>query len=180
MAGSQRIDELSAADQELVAAALAVSARAYAPYSGFAVGAAVRTRSGTILRGANLENASYGVAICAEVSVLTMANATAAYDVEAMAVVGHKFTSPIDASQIVTPCGRCRQMIFEASQIAGTDTRVLSCSGDLQRIEVTTISQLLPSAFGPHNLGLDRTWVGMRSALEERVRALQGAVPTRH
>jgi cytidine deaminase len=174
MAGSRLLDELLPADQALVAAALSASARAYAPYSGFAVGAAVRTRSGAVLSGANLENASYGMAICAEVAAVAMANAAAAYDLEAIAVVGHKFTAPVDASQMVTPCGRCRQILFEASQISGTDIRVLSCSGDLQRIAVATISALLPSAFGPQNLGLDRASAGMRAMLEERVRALRG------
>jgi len=159
-------------DGALIRAALLASANAYAPYSGFAVGAAVRTRAGAIHTGANLENASYGLGFCAEVSAIAVANAAGAFDIEAIAVVGHKFTVPSDASQIVTPCGRCRQLIFEASQLSGTDIRVLSCSGDLARVSVATISALLPDAFGPANLGLTEVWPGMRTALQGRVRAL--------
>ncbi len=167
------IEALDPADRDLVRAALAASANAYAPYSGFAVGAAVRTRAGAIHTGANLENASYGLGICAEVSAITVANAAGAPDLEAIAVIGHKFTAPPDARQIVTPCGRCRQVIFEASQLSGVDIRVLSCAGDLRRIEISVISTLLPTAFGPANLGLTEVWPDMRTLLRDRVCALQ-------
>jgi len=108
--------ELRHAEKQLVARALLASGRAYAPYSGFAVGAAVRTRSGSkktrIVTGTNLENAAYPQGICAEVAAIAAANALGQNDIEAIAVVGHKFTAPRDASEIVTPCGRCRQVIF--------------------------------------------------------------------
>src|SRR5437762_6157833 len=119
------LDDLNDEDRLLVEAAQAASARAYAPYSGFAVGAAARTASKKIFAGANLENASYGVTICGEVSALTRANAEGDFDIEAIAVVGHKFTEPSDRSQIITPCGRCRQLIAEAAQLAKRDVRVL-------------------------------------------------------
>jgi cytidine deaminase len=173
MTVTRRLDELEPADQDLIRKALAASANAYAPYSGFAVGAAVRTVEGATYVGAKMENASFGVTMCAEVAALTAANTAGTLDLAAIAVVGHKFTAPADAAQAVTPCGRCRQLIFEASQIGGVDIKVLSCSGDLERIEVATISTLLPSAFGPRNLGLDKAWVGLRALLAERVRALQ-------
>ncbi|MDR3537118.1 MAG: cytidine deaminase [Acetobacteraceae bacterium] len=167
------MDTLLPADQALARHALTASANAYAQYSGFAVGAAARMRNGAIHLGANLENASYGVAMCAEVSAITAANTSGSLDLEAIAVVGHRFTPPIVADQVVTPCGRCRQLIFEASQISGVDIRVISCSADLEQIDVSPISILLPSAFGPRAIGLDQDWIGMRATLAERVRVLQ-------
>jgi cytidine deaminase len=168
--------ELNESDQVLVEAALDASAHAYAPYSGFAVGAAVRTKGGQIFSGANFENASYGLSMCAEVSALAVANGADDFDIATLAVVGHKFTSPADSSQVVTPCGRCRQLIFEAAQVSGVDIRVLSCSADLDQIIETPISELLPSAFGPKNLGLDRVWPGMRRNLIAAVHRLKNSL----
>jgi cytidine deaminase len=171
--GSRRsFTNLGDSDQSLVMTALKASAHAYAPYSGFAVGAAVRVRSGRIYAGANLENASYGLSICAEISAVTLANTAGEFDLEAIAVVGHKFTEPRDAGQIVTPCGRCRQIICEAGQVANVDVRVLSCNGDLTQIFEARISELLPEAFGPKNLGLDAAWPKMRSKLAATLHAL--------
>ena len=172
--GMRRISlgELNEADQELVKAAQAASARAYAPYSGFAVGSAVRSASKKVYTGANLENASYGVTMCGEVSALTRANAEGDFDIEAIAVVGHKFTEPADASQIVTPCGRCRQLIAEAAQLAKHDVRVLSCNGELTKIVEATISELLPEAFGPANLGVVDIWPKSREKLRVRTKQL--------
>jgi cytidine deaminase len=162
-----QMSDLSRADRALIERAVETSRFAYAPYSGFAVGAAVRTKSGKIYEGANLENASYGLSMCGEVSALTRANSSGDYDVEAIAIVGHKFVEPRDSTQIVTPCGRCRQLIYEASQISKVDVKVFSCSGDLRQILESKISTLLPSAFGPANLGMDLKWMIMRAALTE-------------
>lgn len=152
-------------------------ANAYAPYSGFAVGAAARTRSGKVYLGANLENAAYGVGMCAEVAAITAANSAGDYNIEAIAVAGFKFAAPIDASQIVTPCGRCRQLILEAAQVAGVDITVFSCSGDLAAIHHAAISDLLPVAFGPANLGLEHSWPQMRDGLIRDVGELQAQLP---
>jgi cytidine deaminase len=127
---------------------------AYAPYSGFAVGAAARDKSGNIYRGANLENAAYGVVMCAEVGALTAANAHGAFDqLEAIAVVGFSFHPHVDCSQIVTPCGRCRQLIYEASELY-KPIDIFACSGDLKHIEQWSIAEMLPRAFGPKTLGI--------------------------
>jgi cytidine deaminase len=177
MSGSQSLLDLEQADQALIRRALKASGHAYAPYSGFAVGAAVRSRSGKVFLGANLENASYGVTMCAEVAAITAANTAGSYDLDAIAIVGHRFFKPADANLVVTPCGRCRQLLVEAAHQSGTDIRVLSCSGDLRRIQLAPISALLPEAFGPANLGMVDTWVRARSELQSAVRALERRLP---
>jgi cytidine deaminase len=177
MIQTKKFGDLSDSDRYLILSARDASMHAYSPYSGFAVGAAVRTKSGEVFTGANLENASYGLGMCAEVDALTKANSAPDYNIEAIAVVGHKFSDPKDASQVVTPCGRCRQMIFEASQIAKMDIKVFSCSGDLEHIREALISELLPEAFGPKNLGLENIWPQMRDKLIRRVTELQHARP---
>lgn len=94
------LTKLNKADRQLVEMARDASCRAYAPYSGFAVGAAVRAKSGKTYAAANLENASYGLAICAEVAAMAAANAAADFDIEAIAIAGHKFTPPGTASKL--------------------------------------------------------------------------------
>jgi cytidine deaminase len=165
--------ELGEVDRRLLDIALDATGHAYAPYSGFAVGAAVRTKSGRVYAGSNLENAAYGVVICAEVAAVTAANTAGDFEIVAIAVVGHKFTSPRDHSQIVTPCGRCRQIISEAAEIAKTDVRILSSNGNLSRIMESTISEMLPAAFGPGNLGLVEAWPKMRGDLRAKVAKLK-------
>ncbi len=100
------MNELSAEQAALVAAARAVRERAYAPYSSFRVGSAVRAENAAIFLGCNVENASYGATICAErTAILTMV-AAGLRSVESIAV----FT---DAETLAMPCGLCRQVISE-------------------------------------------------------------------
>ena len=132
----------------LIAAARAAAAQAYAPYSNFPVGAALAFADGSVVTGANVENASYGLSICAE----TVAAARAMSEgrrggLEAVAVVAGK---PGEASP-VTPCGRCRQVLSELAQLSGTDPLVW-CVGTGEVLELR-LSELLPHAFGPGNLG---------------------------
>jgi cytidine deaminase len=148
------VSALEPLDQDLCKAAADVARMAYDPYSKFSVGAAVRTKS-RIYVGSNLENASYGVGICAEVSAVTAANSSGDLGIEAIAVVGYPSNDPKAGKSIVTPCGRCRQIIFEAGQVSEKDIRVICCNGDLSECVVYAISQLLPQAFGPHNLHID-------------------------
>jgi cytidine deaminase len=168
---------LDDADQHLVLAARNVAKNAYAPYSGFAVGAAARAKSGAIFSGTNLENSVYGLGMCAEVAAITAANSSGQYDLEAIAVVGYKFIEPNEYSEVVAPCGRCRQLILEAAQISNIDITVFSCSGDLKRILRSTISELLPNAFGPKNLGLNSTWADKRRRLASTTADLSPQVP---
>src|SRR6266436_2482252 len=161
-------------DWELVEQAQEAAARAYAPYSHFAVGAAVRGKSGRIYAAANLENASSGLTICAEAAALSLANSAGDFEIEAIAVVGFDFTDPAGAARVVAPCGSCRQLIAEAAQLANSDVRVFCCSGELSSIVVSAISELLPNAFGPEDLGVSRQWPALREQLRARVTELIG------
>jgi cytidine deaminase len=139
----------------LIAAAREASTRAYAPYSGFHVGAALAFADGSVAVGANVENASYGLALCAETSaVAQVMNAGVRGGLVAVAVIGgapdeHGAASPGAAP--VTPCGRCRQVLNELAQLGGTDP-VIWCVGAESVLELR-LSELLPHAFGPANLG---------------------------
>jgi len=93
-------------DEELMAAALSVRPKAYAPYSRFSVGAAVRGATGLIYTGVNVENASYGLTICAERAAIVQAVAAGERALTILAVA-------VDASQPATPCGACRQVMAE-------------------------------------------------------------------
>ncbi len=114
---------------------------AYAPYSRFAVGAAVLTEQGEIYSGANIENASFGLSICAERNAIFHAVARGARKIVAMAV----YTS---ALQPTTPCGACRQVLAEF----GRNALVICCT-DVDTVEQRhSLAELLPHAFGPDSL----------------------------
>ena len=138
-------DNLSDDIKDLLIAAQKVSENAYNKYSGFFVGAAVRTVSGKIYTGANMENASYGLSICAEPAAIMNANSNGDFNIEAIAIVGgfHEGDNQLPA----TPCGRCRQIIHEASQVSKIDIAVYCSNLNLSRTLVTSIEELLPFAF---------------------------------
>ena len=120
--------------QPVLEAALAVRSRAYAPYSHFAVGAAVQAKSGAIYSGCNVENASYGLTVCAERNALFQAIAAGEREFSILAVVA-------DTPQPVAPCGACRQVMAEF----GVDIIVLAnLAGD---VLVYRLEELLPAAF---------------------------------
>ena len=120
--------------QPVLEAALAVRSRAYAPYSHFAVGAAVQAKSGAIYSGCNVENASYGLTLCAERNALFQAIAAGEREFSILAVVA-------DTPQPVAPCGACRQVMAEF----GVDIIVLAnLAGD---VLVYRLEELLPAAF---------------------------------
>jgi cytidine deaminase len=133
-----------AARDSLIAAARAASARAYAPYSKFHVGAALAFADGGVVTGANAENASYGLSLCAE----TVASAKALGEGRRGGLIAVAVVGPGDLP--VTPCGRCRQVLSELAQLGGTDPLVWSEGGG--EILERRLSELLPHAFGPQNL----------------------------
>ena len=143
-------------DTDLIAAARAAALRAYAPYSNFSVGCAIESVDGEVVTGANMENACYRLGLCAEVSALTLAQATFGLDqVARIAVAGGDGSgSELAGTSAVTPCGGCRQSILEAAQLSGRDVEILCASGDGRTIERHNISALIPFGFGPANLAV--------------------------
>ena len=137
---------------KLLDAAAGVMEKAYNPYSKFFVGAALLTKDGQTITGANFENASYGHTICAERSALVRANAMGFREFKAVAVIARG--ADFEAKSPTAPCGACRQMLFEASQISGTDLEVIMSNTDRSKVTVMKISELLPLAFGPEDLGV--------------------------
>lgn len=139
----------------LIEAAIEVAARAYAPYSRFAVGAALLLDDGTILTGTNFENASYGLALCAETVALATANTAGRLaDVVAIGIVGGMIGpgGTLTGEAPVRPCGRCRQVLMEAAQLGGRDIVVHCAAADGSNAERHMLSDLLPFAFGPDDL----------------------------
>lgn len=137
---------------QLVEAARMARNNGYAPYSRFTVGAAVRLTDGEIIAGANFENASLGLSLCAETVALAAANAQGRLaDVEAIAVTG----GPADASDgpVITPCGRCRQILNEAEQVAGRSISIYCADGKGSAVVEHCVAALLPFAFNPNDLG---------------------------
>lgn len=122
-------------DRELIRRALEARKRAYAPHSGFAVGAALLTSSGRVYLGANVENASWGLSICAERVALFSAITTGERGFVKLAVVA-------DTSEPVTPCGACRQVFREFS-----DDLTIICANLRGELRTTNIRDLLPCPF---------------------------------
>jgi cytidine deaminase len=139
----------------LVEQARHAALRAYAPYSKFSVGAAVESVDGEIVLGANMENACYRLGICAEISALTAARQAFGLDrVKRIAVAGGHIgpDGTLAGASPVTPCGGCRQSIYEAADLSGLDIEVISANGDGSETVVSTIRTLLPHGFGPASL----------------------------
>lgn len=122
-----------------------VSYNAYNKYSNFLVGAAVRTISGNIYTGTFLENSSYGLTICAEPAAIMNANSNGDFNIETIAIVGG---DPANNKNIpITPCGRCRQIIYEASAARKNDIDVYCADLQIRSVLVSTIYELLPLPF---------------------------------
>lgn len=134
-----QVDETSL--QALIGAARAARLHAYAPYSRFAVGAAVMDELGRIHAGCNVENAAYPQGWCAETSALAHMIMAGGKTVRAVAVVG-------DAPHPVTPCGGCRQKLRE---FAPPDTPVIAADLHSERLRMT-LGELLPASFGAEHL----------------------------
>jgi cytidine deaminase len=123
----------------LVDRAREAMAHAYAPYSSFPVGAAALVDDGRFVSGCNVENAAYGVGLCAECGLVSQLHLTGGGRLTHLACVN-------GAGDLLMPCGRCRQLLFENG---GPDLLVLTRSG------ARRMDELLPDAFGPEALELD-------------------------
>jgi cytidine deaminase len=132
---------MTAAQREMFDAALVAHGNAHAPYSHYPVGAAVRTESGRVYAGANVENAAYPQGWCAETSAIgAMVSAGECTIVEVLTIS--------NGEMIGTCCGGCRQKIRE---FAALDIPIYSCGPEGLR-RIFTLDELLPHSFGPENL----------------------------
>ena len=131
-------------DQELMQAAVEARKSAYAPYSGFFVGAALLTRNGKLYTGCNIENASYTPTNCAERTAFFKAVSEGEREFEAIAIVGGKGEMPSD---FCAPCGVCRQVMTE---FCDGDFRILL--GTPEKFEVHSLRSLFPLSFGKDDL----------------------------
>lgn len=134
------IDRLTA--EQLLVAAREAATRAYAPYSQFPVGAALLTDDGTVITGCNVENASYGLTVCAERTAVFSAAAAGHRTVRAVAVTAPRLAA-------VTPCGACRQVLNEFKPRDGALIVILD---GVAGPEQMPLAALLPRAFGPVDL----------------------------
>lgn len=126
--------------KELVKRAREASKRAYSPYSGVKIGAAVLTKGGNIFDGCNIENISYGLSNCAERTAIFKAVSEGEREILALAVYG-------ESEEFTRPCGACRQVMLEFNE----NMKVIRHGGDGFH-EVTTIKKLLPQSFKPGGL----------------------------
>jgi cytidine deaminase len=141
---------------KLIAAARDAARNAHAPYSRFGVGAALLLADGTILTGCNFENASYGLSLCAETVALAKANSEGRLrDVVEIAVIGGAMANGgLTGTAPISPCGRCRQVLNEAAPLGGRDPVIPCAAAEGEAVESYRLSELLPHAFGPADLGL--------------------------
>jgi cytidine deaminase len=127
---------------DLIAAAKSARLKAYAPYSKFLVGAAVRDERGQIHGGCNIENAAYPQGWCAETSAIAAMIMSGGHAITEMAVIG-------TGDLLCTPCGGCRQKIRE---FAKGSVKIHVCGEDGKVKQTFTLDELLPASFGPENL----------------------------
>ena len=146
-------EDLTKLEKKLLDEAEKVMENSYNPYSNFFVGAAILAKDGSIYTGTNRENAAYSPTFCAEVSAISKANSDGkrVYKTIAITARGKDF----DTKDVSAPCGRCRQDIFEYSQLSDYDIELILSTTKKDKIVKTTISELLPLPFGPKDLGID-------------------------
>jgi cytidine deaminase len=124
----------------LRAAAVEAASHAYVPYSRYPVGAAARADDGRLLTGCNVENAAYGVVLCAECGLVSQLHITGGGRLTHFVCVN-------GAGEVIMPCGRCRQLLFENG---GRELELMTVSG------LRTMAEVLPDAFGPDDLEVGR------------------------
>lgn len=146
-------DQLVAEDRTLLKRAEEARERAYNPYSKFFVGAALRTKKGTIITGANVENASFGGTICAERTAIVRANVEGHREFRAIAISTRGET--FGTTDVSGPCGMCRQVLYEFQQLADYPLSILMSNTDRSKIMIANLDELLALGFGPKDLGVD-------------------------
>jgi cytidine deaminase len=144
------VEELESSDRELLKSAREAALNAYAPYSGFRVGAAVRLASGIIVTGSNVENAAFPSGICAERNALSNSSSNHPGDIPVVLAVA-AITEAGYSCEPVSPCGNCRQVIAEEETRSGKSIRIIL--GSKNKIQVIEKGgDLLPLQFSRNNL----------------------------
>ena len=143
---------LNEADQDLINKARIVACNAYAPYSGFKVGAVALMGDGSLISGTNQENASYPIGLCAERVLLAAVSSIASnQNILTMAITYQ--TNIVDSNKPVAPCGICRQSLVEFENRFNSPMRLLLTGSEGEVFEISSASYLLPFAFKSENLG---------------------------
>ena len=141
-----RAEELDQADQQLVQKAIEATQQAYAPYSNFKVGAAIRLGNSDIILGNNQENASYPAGLCAEQTALFHVGAN--YPNETIQTIAIATASKKgSADHPIAPCGICRQVLMEYECKQDSLIRILLINGDQSITEISSANDLMPMAF---------------------------------
>ena len=148
-----KYEELDPIQQNLLDEAAEVMETAYNPYSHFYVGAALLSLDGQIITGSNVENAAYGSTICAERAAILRANAMGIRTFDKVAIIGRG--ENFDTTEVTAPCGSCRQMLFESSQVSERNLELIMATTRKDKIILATMEEILPLAFGPKDLGID-------------------------
>ena len=149
----RKLTDLASEDSNLIHVARAACNHAYAPYSNFRVGASAQLAGGAVRSGSNLENASYGLSICAEVSLLATINSMGETDlIEKIAIACAPLHSTGD--NFITPCGRCRQLLIELVSRIGHDIPIFMSSLDGSSVLAISCHELLPFSFSEQILGI--------------------------
>ena len=150
----ENFSDLIDSDMELILAARESAQNAYAPYSKFRVGAAVRLESGIIVRGTNVENAAFPSGICAERSALSNSISNYPKDKPVAIAIASVTEEGVTMSLSPSPCGNCRQVIAEEESRTGNQIRII-LSGKNKTLIVKSISNLLPLQFNRKNLKIN-------------------------
>ena len=146
-----KLGELSQSEQDLIANTQHAFSNAYAPYSGFLVGASVLLENGEIINGSNQENAAYPSGLCAERVALFYAGAKyPEVAIKTIAISAKSKTFEID--DVVSPCGACRQVMAEYQQKQGQDIRLLLHSPNDEVLIANSVTDLLPFMFNSEKL----------------------------
>lgn len=151
----KKFEELESWQRELLIEAESVMKNAYNLYSHFYVGAALLTDDGEVFLGTNAENSSSGATVCAERTAVLSANTKGKRNYKAVAVIGSG--EDFECEQPVTPCGICRQVLNDFSQIANKDITLICSNTRKNKILITTIKELFPHSFSPKDTGQDLT-----------------------
>jgi cytidine deaminase len=145
--------------------ALEAAKAAFAPISGFAVGAAIQSIDGQVFTGQNQEDSAMD-SIHAEIAATIQWNAAGEPKISAIAIVGFRFWPIENREAVTTPCGRCRQWLYEAIVRSNSHPKIICANGDLSKLEIFEMKELLPDAFSLEAALYENWYKKMRPKLQ--------------